>query len=70
MVFSGESLVHKCSKIGSNEASNSFITKFKTLNLINLRIDNTTALSYLLDMGGTQKKYLIEISKEIWDYLI
>ena len=30
-----------------------------------------TVLSYLLDMGGTpQKKCLIEISKEIWDYLI
>ena len=30
-----------------------------------------TVLSYLLDMGGTpKKKCLIEISKEIWDYLI
>ena len=29
-----------------------------------------TALSYLLNMGGTQNKHLIEISKESWDYLI
>ena len=29
-----------------------------------------TALSYLLNMGGTQNKHLIKISKEIWGYLI
>ena len=29
-----------------------------------------TAFSYLLNMGGTQKKYLTDISKEIWGYLI
>ena len=29
-----------------------------------------TALSYLLNMGGTQNKHLIKISNEIWDYLM
>ena len=45
-------------------------TIFKKLKSIHLRIDNMTALSYLLNMGGTQNKHLIEISKEIWGYLI
>ena len=46
------------------------ITKFGKLNSIHLRIDKMTVLSYLLNMGGTQKKHLIEISKESWGYLI
>ena len=75
MVFSGESLAHKCSRISSIKARNSFfykIQKFKKLNSIHFWIDNMTALplSYLLNMGGTQKKHLIEILKEIWGYLI
>ena len=45
-------------------------TKFKKLNLIHLRTDNITALSYLLNMRETQNKHLIKISKEIWGYLI
>ena len=43
-------------------------TQFKKLNTIHLRIKNMIALSYLLNMGGTQNKPLIEISKEIWSY--
>ena len=68
MVFSGEFLAHKCSKIGSSEAINLSLTKFKKLNSIHLRIDNMTALSYLLNTGGTLKKHLIEFSKKIWRY--
>ena len=38
---------------------------------IHFKIDNTTALSYLVKMGGTKNKYLIELAKEIsptpWD---
>ena len=64
MVFSGELLAHKCSKIRSSEAINFSLTKFKKLNSIHLRIDNMTALSYLLNTGGTLKKHLIEISKK------
>ena len=47
-----------------------FFTKFKKVKSIHLWIDNMTALSYLLNMGGTQNKHLIKISKEIWGYLI
>ena len=35
--------------------------KLKKLNLIHMRIDKVAILSYLLNMGGTQKKHLIEI---------
>ena len=40
-------------------------TKLKKLNSIQLRIDNITALSYLLNMVDTQNKNLIKILKEI-----
>ena len=35
--------------------------KLNKLNLIHIRIDKVAVLSYLLNMGGTQKKHLIEI---------
>ena len=59
MVFSGESFTDTFSKTGSSEV-------FNSKNLIHLRTDNMTALSYLLNMEGTQNKHLIEISKEVW----
>ena len=40
-------------------------TKFKKPNSIHLWIANMTAVSYLLNMGGTQNKHLIEISEEM-----
>ena len=45
-------------------------TKLEKLNSIHLWIDNMTALSYLLNMGRTQNKHLIQISKQIWGYLL
>ena len=59
MVVSGESFTDTFSKTGSSEV-------FNSKNLIHLRTDNMTALSYLLNMEGTQNKHLIEISKEVW----
>ena len=45
-------------------------TKEKTINAIHIQTDNTTALSYLLKMGGTTDKELVDLSKDIWKYLI
>ena len=45
-------------------------TKEKTINAIHIHTDNTTALSYLLKMGGTTDKVFVDISKDIWKYLI
>ena len=33
-------------------------------------MDNMTALSYLMKMGGTKSQELTAISKEIWQYLL
>ena len=45
-------------------------TKEKTINAIHIQTDNATALSYLLKMGGTTEKTLVDLSKDIWKYLI
>ena len=37
---------------------------------IHLRIDNTTALSYLVKMGGTKCPSLNTISKRVWEFLL
>ena len=37
---------------------------------IHFQIDNTTALSYLGEIGGTKNMYLIELAKKIWKYLL
>ena len=33
-------------------------------------MDNMAALSYIDKMGGTHKKFLLNLTKEIWDYLL
>ena len=45
-------------------------TKEKTINAIHIQTDNTTALLYLLKMGSTTDKTLVDLSKDIWKYLI
>ena len=45
-------------------------TNEKTINAIHIQTDNTTALSHLLQMGGTTDKTLVDLSKDIWKYLI
>ena len=42
-------------------------TKEKAINAIHIQTDNATALSYLLKMGGTTDKTLVDISKDIWN---
>ena len=38
---------------------------------IRIQVDNMTALSYLLKMGGTKNPDLMQqISKEIWEFLL
>ena len=37
---------------------------------IHIQVDNMTALSYLLKMGGTKNPDLMHISKEIWEFLL
>ena len=44
-------------------------TKFREVQRIHLQLDNIVALSYLIKMGGTHNKDLLDLSKLIWDYL-
>ena len=71
MVFTGEILAHKCPRIESSETSNSFFYAIqKTKYDSSTDKEHDSSLSYLLNMGGTQNKPLIEISKEISSYCI
>ena len=45
-------------------------TKGQSNIAIHLQIDNKTALSYLLKMGGTHNTELLNVSKSIWSYLL
>ena len=49
-------------------------TKGKSVTAIHLQIDNMTALSYLVKIGGrgrgTRSPELLQVAKEIWDYLL
>ena len=45
-------------------------TKGKSVTAIHLQIDNMTALSYLAKMRGTRSQELLQVAKEIWDYLL
>ena len=45
-------------------------TMEETINAIHIQTDNTTVLSQLLKMGGTTDKTLVDLSKDIWKYLI
>ena len=44
-------------------------SKMMNFKSVHIEVDNQTALSYLLKMGGTKSQELLKVSKEIWDYL-
>ena len=48
----------------------SFTRLYPTAKKINIKMHNIVALSYLVKMEGTQTQFLIQISKEIWEYLL
>ena len=37
---------------------------------VHMRIDNTSALSYIVKMGGTQSLPMLTVAKRIWQYLL
>ena len=49
-------------------------TKGKSVTAIHIQIDNMTVLSYLVKRGagggGTRSPKLLQVAKEIWDYLL
>ena len=47
-----------------------FTRLYPTAKTIHIKMDKIVALSYLVKMGGTQNQLLVQISKEIWEYLM
>ena len=47
-----------------------FTRLYPTAKTIHIKIDNIVALSYLVKMGGTRNQLFLQISKEIWKYLL
>ena len=45
-------------------------TKEKPVIAVHLELDNTKALLYLVKMGETRSQELLQVAKEIWDYLL
>lgn len=41
-----------------------------TVKAIRVQMDNMTALSYLMKMGGTHSNTLIDLTKEIWELML
>ena len=73
MVSYRENVAHKCSRASTASTVRLAIlscTRFREVSSIHLRVDSMTVLSYLLNMGGTQSKQLIKISKVVWSYLL
>ena len=46
------------------------ITKGTSVTVIYLKMGNLTVVSYLVKMGGTRSQELLQVAKEIWDYLL
>ena len=55
--------------IAAKLALRTFLKKINNTS-VHILMDNTTAISYLLKMGGTKNLTLLEIAKEIWQYLL
>ena len=47
-----------------------FTHLYPTAKIIHIKMDNIVALSYLMKIGGTRNQLLVQISKEIWEYLL
>ena len=67
----GERTAYQYSGInGRRLCHKNIVTKLRKVSSIHIQVDTTTALSYLVKMGGTRSKTLTKISKEIWQYLL
>ena len=45
-------------------------TKYRDVKAIHLQVVNIVASTYLMKMGGTQNLKMVELAKEIWEYLL
>ena len=71
MVHGGTEDSHKClGAQGSQISYNAFTLKERDAISVHIRMDNMTALSYLIKMGDIKNQELTVIRKEIWQYLL
>ena len=54
--------------LGAKYALRTFL-RIKKVKSVHLLVDNTTALSYISNMGGTKSPELTDIAKEVWSFL-
>ena len=45
-------------------------TKYRDVKAIHLQVDNIVTLTYLMKTRGTQNLKMVELAKEIWEYLL
>ena len=71
MVHGGMKVSHKCLGGHSSQISyNVLHIKERDAISVHVRMDNMTALSYLIKMGDTKNQEFTVIRKEIWQYLL
>ena len=71
MVYGGMKVSHKClGGHGSQISYNVLHIKERDAISVHIRMDNMTALSYLIKMGDIKNQELTVIRKEIWQYLL
>ena len=62
-----ECLMHiNCLELLAATLATKTFAKFRTAISISLRIDNTTAVAYVNNMGGTASKELVALTKDLW----
>ena len=73
MDITGERSTHKCVKSNKTAIKAIKLTlltfvKIFQMDKAHFQIDNMTALSYLVKMGGTRNREMETLAKEIWDF--
>ena len=62
--------INQLEMIAADLAIRTYTKLFPLAKQIHLKIDNKTALSYIVKMGGTKNRELILRSKSLWEYLL
>ena len=70
MVKEGTVVTHRHIRTESSRISTLTFNKQKYLKEFHFQIGNTTALLYLVKMGGTGNQALLKLSKEICQYIL
>lgn len=70
LVTPGKPCSHKCSGIESGISSNTIIPETSIEHISELRLDNTTAVSYINNQGGTRSPKLMSLTLDLWNWCL